>query len=346
MTVRDRLRETVLWVGAALGVLAIVWTIVMFAFGLTPLVFTSGSMSPAIDAGDLAFARTVDADEIEVGDIVSVVNEKGVRITHRVVKVDPTDDGAVLVLKGDANAEPDVEPYDVTTVERVLFDVPKAGYVVDAVSSPVGMFVGGLLAAAVLFVAFGGRGGGDGGGESPASSAGAPAPKDDPEPDAVAKRVGRTLRVGPATFALGVTATVVAVQPAQAAFTDTVTVTSGGFTSLALATVPSIGCSGSGGTSVTLSWPDLGSLYEYVVVARDSDNNAYSTQTVRGNGTTVSAVIGRRTPITYTTYEHRVTVTPRLISSTSWASTPTVRSIWERYNLVPGLSNRVFCSAP
>ncbi len=213
MTARERLREIILWTGAVLGVLCILWTIVMVAVGLTPLVFTSGSMSPAIKAGDLAFATTIDAEEIQVDDIVSVVNEKGVRITHRVVKVDPTDDGAVLVLKGDANAQPDVEPYAVTTVEKVLFHVPKAGYVIDAVSSPIGMFVGGLLAAAALFIAFGGRGGGSSGNA-------AKEPGDAGEPEQVtgdgpvAKRVRRTLLIGPLILALGVVA---AVQPARAA---------------------------------------------------------------------------------------------------------------------------------
>lgn len=158
MTWQRRAREIVLWAGAILGLLCIVWTIVMLAFGLTPLVFTSGSMSPAIDAGDLAFAKTIDADEIEVGDIVSVVNDKGTRITHRVVRVDPTEDGAVLTLKGDANAAPDEQVYAVTTVEKVMFAVPKAGYVVTAVGSPIGMFIGGLLVAAALFLAFGRRG--------------------------------------------------------------------------------------------------------------------------------------------------------------------------------------------
>ncbi|MET1132442.1 MAG: signal peptidase I, partial [Aeromicrobium sp.] len=139
---RRILRETILWIGAALGTLCLVWTAVMFAFGLTPLVFTSGSMSPAIGAGDLAFARTVAGSELAEGDVVSVVNDRGIRITHRVTHIDPQDDGgAVLQLKGDANASPDEQAYNVDEVERVVFSVPKAGYVISAVGSPFGMFV-------------------------------------------------------------------------------------------------------------------------------------------------------------------------------------------------------------
>ncbi|SKB09942.1 signal peptidase I [Aeromicrobium choanae] len=273
MTGRERLREIVLWVGAVLGVLCILWTIVMFAFGLTPLVFTSGSMSPAIKAGDLAFAETIDADEIEVEDILSVVNEKGVRITHRVVRVDPTDDGAVVVLKGDANSEPDVEPYAVTTAERVLFHVPKAGYVVDAAGSPIGMFVGGLLAAAALFVAFGGRGGGGGGGSVAKAQEDAGSTEEVAGDGSAAKRNRHTFLIGPVVLVLGM---MVAVQPAQAAFTDTATMTSGTFTAAALPIRPSsITCVRTGivGFRVaTVSWADDSPRYGYYYeIAQEPD---------------------------------------------------------------------------
>lgn len=274
MTARERLRETVLWVGAVLGVLCILWTIAMFAFGLTPLVFTSGSMSPAIRAGDLAFAQTIDADEIEVGDILSVVNENGVRITHRVVRVDPTDDGAVVVLKGDANAQPDVEPYSVTSAERVLFHVPKAGYVVDAVSSPVGMFVGGLLAAAALFVAFGGGGGGSGRGSSEENASEDAPPAHVAGDDPVAKRDRRTFLIGPVVLVLGM---LVAAQPAQAAFTDTATMTSGTFTAAPLPARPiSMNCTDGGLGRVDMTFPNpnspKGTPYAYVIELADNSN--------------------------------------------------------------------------
>lgn len=151
----ERLREAVLWIGAALGALCLVWTVVMFAFGLTPLVFTSGSMEPAIGAGDLAFATTVDAKDLAAGDIVSVINDRGTRITHRVTKVDRQDNGdAILQLKGDANESPDQQAYHVSEVERVAFSVPKLGYVINVVGSPNGMFVGGLLVAGLLYLGF------------------------------------------------------------------------------------------------------------------------------------------------------------------------------------------------
>ena len=76
-------REVFLTFGALLGVLCIAATVAGAAFGVKPLVFRSGSMSPAINTGDLAVSRTVDARELKADDIVSVINSKGNRVNHR-----------------------------------------------------------------------------------------------------------------------------------------------------------------------------------------------------------------------------------------------------------------------
>lgn len=140
--------------GAALGVMCLLWALVVAVFGLVPLVFTSDSMSPQISAGDLAFAKSVPARDLAVGDVVSVENSRGVRITHRIVTIEDAEQGAALTLQGDANENPDDETYLVASADRVLFSVPKAGYVVSAVSSPWGMFAGGIIVAVVLVMAF------------------------------------------------------------------------------------------------------------------------------------------------------------------------------------------------
>ena len=83
---RHRAVETVLTLGAVLGVLCVTWAVCAIAFGLTPLVLVSGSMSPAIEVGDLAVARAVPAERVVEGDVVSVRSPEGVRVTHRVVE--------------------------------------------------------------------------------------------------------------------------------------------------------------------------------------------------------------------------------------------------------------------
>jgi signal peptidase I len=151
------LREVLLTVGAALGTACIVVALASVFFGITPLVFRSGSMAPAVRTGDLGIAHHVSADEIRRGDIVSVENSRGVRVTHRVVSSKVIGNSATLVLKGDANETADIEPYVVTSAERLMFSIPKAGYAVTFMSGPLGMFFGGLLAGAVILLLLGSR---------------------------------------------------------------------------------------------------------------------------------------------------------------------------------------------
>lgn len=146
-----RLGNLVLWVAAILGATSIVLTVATVTTGVQPLVFRSSSMSPAIDAGALALARSVPADRIERGDVVSVIGDDGVRVTHRVVEIQDAGPGAVsLRLRGDANGSPDRERHTVTEVDRVFFDVPYLGYVANAASSPWALFVAGILATVLV----------------------------------------------------------------------------------------------------------------------------------------------------------------------------------------------------
>ena len=59
--------------------------------GITPMVVQSGSMSgnveDHIEVGDLIFISHADADKLEVGDIISFMEEKLV-ITHRITSIE------------------------------------------------------------------------------------------------------------------------------------------------------------------------------------------------------------------------------------------------------------------
>ena len=147
-------RDLALTVGAVLGVVCIVATIAMFAFDMKPLVFRSGSMSPAIDTGALAYAKGTPVGDLKPGDIVSVENSSGTGITHRITAIEPNGSRAALTLKGDANEDADTAPYVVSSADRVLFSIPRAGYVVAWLSGPIGIFAGGLLVGLLSIVAF------------------------------------------------------------------------------------------------------------------------------------------------------------------------------------------------
>lgn len=81
--------------------------------GRTVLVVGSGSMSPAIEAGDLIVVRNIRPTEfarLRVGSVVTfrVPESKAMVVTHRVIDVSRSPDNRVVLrTKGDANAYPD-----------------------------------------------------------------------------------------------------------------------------------------------------------------------------------------------------------------------------------------------
>ncbi|QEP08381.1 signal peptidase I [Glutamicibacter sp. ZJUTW] len=148
---RNRVQNIALNGGAIIGSLCLLMTLAALLFGLKPLVFASGSMGPVIPTGSLGLAVPTQVEDIAVGDVVSVVTSDEVRVTHRVAEM--TEAG--LILKGDANPVADLQPYAVDSVDKLLASVPFLGYVVTWLSQPWAYFLGGLLCAYLLYVAFG-----------------------------------------------------------------------------------------------------------------------------------------------------------------------------------------------
>jgi signal peptidase I len=145
--------QCALTAGALLGLASIALALATMFLGIQPLVFRSGSMEPAIRTGALALAREVPADLVRDGDVVSVRNDRGNRVTHRVVSITAIDSvpgGRQLTLKGDSNETVDQDVHLVTSVDRVIADVPYLGYVAAWISGPGGMFIAGLAIAGLI----------------------------------------------------------------------------------------------------------------------------------------------------------------------------------------------------
>jgi signal peptidase I len=151
----SRLQNNLLTLGAVLGALCLAVAIAAVLTGAKPLVFRSGSMAPAIPTGALAISIPVEARNILVGDIISVENSAGVRITHRVVTADMDGGVATVTLRGDANAVQDATPYVLREADRVVAHAPLVGYAVAWLTSSAAVFAGGLLTAYLLYLAFG-----------------------------------------------------------------------------------------------------------------------------------------------------------------------------------------------
>ncbi|GAA4824847.1 signal peptidase I [Nocardioides caeni] len=158
MTTTTRIvRETFLWVAGALGALCLLVLAAGWLLNVTPLVFGSGSMSPAYEAGDLGVAREVPAASLEVGDVVSVPTSDGGLVTHRIVDVAPAGEQFLLTLQGDTNNVPDADRYLVSSADRVDLGIPHLGYVVNAATSPFGLVVATVVVLIALWLGFGRR---------------------------------------------------------------------------------------------------------------------------------------------------------------------------------------------
>lgn len=284
-------RESALSVGAVVGLLCIIVTLAAVVWDVKPLMFRSGSMSPAIQTGDLAIAHTVDASRLSTGDIVSVVNQSGARVTHRLVASKGSGEVRTLSLQGDANTTPDAEQYVTSRADLVLFRVPKAGYVVNAASSRVGLFVLGLFVAAMLALVFKRSPGGPQGG-APAQGRRRATRTDQKRSDPARSLV---LRVAALCAAWVLTCVGSA---NAAAWTDAVPISG---TSLAAYTLPkphlSAGsCVVTGnsltGLTATITWPTPASPYSLTHTALLVESNTPLPVTTSGNDKTTKVTSG------------------------------------------------------
>ena len=254
---------------AVIGACCLVITVAGALFGVRPLIFRSGSMSPTITAGSLAIARPVDADRLRIGDIVSVPVDD-TRVAHRITDISRHPGGATLQLKGDANPVPDPQRYRVTRADKIIFAVPDLGSVVAWSSRAPGIFV--LAGYAALMVALLVR-------RRPAAGS------DDHDRRPRPGRRGRVLhpRRRPALLqrrtiaAAAVLGTLALIQtPASwASFTDTATLTQP-TAAISTATVPApvVSCGLLAVGSVTLNWAAVPGATDYTV---------YSGTTALGN---------------------------------------------------------------
>ena len=74
--------------------------------GYLPLIVLTDSMYPEIKSGDLIICHTVDADDVELNDVIAFFDPEGNGtsiVTHRVVEIVETDGELSFRTRGDAN---------------------------------------------------------------------------------------------------------------------------------------------------------------------------------------------------------------------------------------------------
>lgn len=141
--VRARLKDLMFGAAALLGVATVVWLLGSWIFGWSLIVLTTGSMAPSMPAGSAAVAVPIAANEIAVGDVLTLPQEgRALPVTHRVVAVEElpgSPDTRVIEMRGDDNPVNDPEPYVVKQAQRTVFTVPYLGRVATVLSAPVVM---------------------------------------------------------------------------------------------------------------------------------------------------------------------------------------------------------------
>ncbi|MEQ1736742.1 MAG: signal peptidase I [Rhodoglobus sp.] len=131
------LGDVLLWLAAVGGAVCILVVIAAVGFQVTLIMFKTGSMEPTIPTGALAVVHEVPADQIAVGDIVTVDRPGQLPVTHRVTSIAGTGDTRTITLRGDANEMDDAAPYVVDSVRVVWWWIPGWAQVIVWFSHPV-----------------------------------------------------------------------------------------------------------------------------------------------------------------------------------------------------------------
>jgi signal peptidase I len=97
-------------------------------------------MVPAVPIGAVISPTAVTAEEIAVGDILTVAATNGVVLTHRVARVVDLPEGRFFELIGDANVTPDPELVPAgAIVGRVDSYLTYVGFALALLSTPIGL---------------------------------------------------------------------------------------------------------------------------------------------------------------------------------------------------------------
>jgi signal peptidase len=110
--------------------------------GYDPLVIRGKSMQPAIAIGSVVFVRHVPAEDLRVGDVISVHATNGVVYTHRITSIRTNAEELQFQTQGDANEDPDAVLVPASAlVGRVEGFVPGLGYLLVLFSTTKGMLL-------------------------------------------------------------------------------------------------------------------------------------------------------------------------------------------------------------
>lgn len=127
-------------------------------FGYEVKTVLSGSMEPEIQTGSVIAVRELEAEEkqqLKVNDIITFMESSDRLVTHRIIDVTETGEGALYTTKGDNNNGPDRNPVlaDNVVASYGGFMIPYVGYFASFAQSPNGILAF-LIIPGILMVGY------------------------------------------------------------------------------------------------------------------------------------------------------------------------------------------------
>lgn len=241
MTGRDRFLDAASWLAIAAMCVAAVTLTLGLAVGYRPVAITTGSMDPWAPTGALVVAAPTDGADIEVGDVLVMEKPDDVLVTHRVIELLRVRDELVAVTQGDANEDPDPEPYVIRSSEMTgRFVIPNGGRLLIALNYRVVLLLvvtGAIATLAQTLLRFvwsddtGDDEHDDGGASGDGSDTNASTVESDGEPTRRSSLAGKKKRVSTLPIASALV-TLLMADASYALFTATATVDNNTFTVL------------------------------------------------------------------------------------------------------------------
>ena len=141
----------------ALVVLLAVALVGVRLVGLNTYVVLSGSMEPTYHTGSLLYVKSVDPQDLRVGDPITFMLNEDTVATHRIIEILPDEeDSSVLRFRtqGDANDAPDGEIAFSQVFGRAAFHLPLLGYLTTGIKTPTGIFAACGLVILIILLNF------------------------------------------------------------------------------------------------------------------------------------------------------------------------------------------------
>jgi signal peptidase len=133
------LRTLVLWIGLGLLAGTLLAAVAPQLAGYRSFTVRSGSMTPAIETGDVVVTEPIAPLSARVGDVVTFVDPEGTGklFSHRVQSVRAVGEDVAFVTRGDANTSTERWRVPVDgSIGKVVYRIPKVGYALAYLDSP------------------------------------------------------------------------------------------------------------------------------------------------------------------------------------------------------------------